>query len=258
MELCKRAAEGAAEGEPPAAAAALARLVDAALVADDIDGDAWPFAPATPPPAPATASKSLAWLVLSGSLGEQLVYHPPFSQDTQNYSLSVGSTTQDVELLATGVRDAHQVSVRGGKNPNGDTEPLSSTHLRTMEEERAGLRPSVSHSAPLEYGTNLFSVSVISAIHTEHYHLSILRKVKPTSVYLQLLNVTAPEPVAEENTGEGEGDGGESVEAEYMLCAVAPCTQTTLVFDLHEGAESFRVRPMSSSCLLYTSDAADE
>ena len=206
-----------------------------------------PFAPATPPPAPATASKSLAWLVLSGSLGEQLVYHPPFSQDTQNYSLSVGSTTQDVELLATGVRDAHQVSVRGGKNPNGDTEPLSSTHLRTMEEERAGLRPSVSHSAPLEYGTNLFSVSVTSAIHTEHYHLSILRKVKPTSVYLQLLNVTAPEPVAEENTGEGEGDGGESVEAEYMLCAVAPCTQTTLVFDLHEGAESFRVRPMSSS-----------
>ena len=37
------------------------------------------------------------------------------------------------------------------------------------------------------------------------------------------------------------------MEAEYMLCDVAPCTQTALVFDLHTGAESFRVRPMSSS-----------
>ena len=41
-----------------------------------------PFAPATPPPPPATGSKSLAWLALSDSQGEQLVYHPPFSQDT--------------------------------------------------------------------------------------------------------------------------------------------------------------------------------
>ena len=206
-----------------------------------------PFAPATPPPPPATGSKSLAWLALSDSHGEQLVYHPPFSQDTQNYSLSVGSTTKDVELLATAVRDARQVSVRGGKNPNGDAEPLSSVHLRTAEEERAGLRPSVSHSAPLGYGINFFSVSVTDAIDTDHYYLSILRKVKPTSIYLQLLNVTALEPAADENTAEGEGDGGESVEAEYMLCDVAPCTQTALVFDLHTGAESFRVRPMSSS-----------
>jgi len=49
MELCTRAAEGTAGVETAAAAAAaLARQVDAALVADDIDGEAWPFAPATP------------------------------------------------------------------------------------------------------------------------------------------------------------------------------------------------------------------
>ena len=50
MELCKRAGDGWSElaSDVGVRTSELARLVDAALVADDIDGEAWPFAPATP------------------------------------------------------------------------------------------------------------------------------------------------------------------------------------------------------------------